>query len=193
MGTADRLEALRQAALLDVDQIDDDVLLAKNLDGLAEHLARERYLDVPRLHRALITPPRGARKGDPGNPGREHALVVKPATRVELWLLVDGFSTLAALSEGGDLDLGEARLDAENQCLSFAYLAERPSAKIANEYFQGCLDDAEARMESLGEQVTAYNRDLLPALREALAAARSRAKQRQTFAAALEIPQPSRA
>jgi len=191
MGTTGKLDALREAALLEIDELDDELLLGKDLDALAGRLASQRYLEAPRVHRALITPPAAALKGEPGEPGREHALRVRAATRVELWLLVEGFSTLSLLARDGGLDLGEARVDTDNDCLAFTYLAERPSADTANGYFQACLDDAQDRLHRVADEVEAYNASLEPALREALSAARSRAKERRRFAEQLQVPRLS--
>jgi len=191
MGPEDKLASLREAALLDIDKLDDETLLGKDLDALAEKMALSRYLEAPQLRRAVITPPRAVRRGEPGGPGREHDLVIRPATAVELWLLVDGFDTLVLLADGDRLDLGEADLDAENQCLSVSYSAEHPAAEAANAYFQACLDDVQRRLDELRQQIDSFNEGLRSALAEALGAARSRAKERRTFAAALVVPQPT--
>ncbi len=183
-----RLQALGEAALLEVDKVADEVLLGKDLNALAERMAHEHSLEVPRFRRALLTPAMAARRGEPGEPGRETALVVRPATKVELWLLVEGFSTLVSLDKSSQLDLGEARLDLENECLAYVYLAEHPKARTANQYFQQCFWDAEERLGRLSRQVEAFNEDLVPALIEELRAARSRAQERQRFMAELKIP-----
>ena len=128
--------------------------------------------------------------GAPGDPGREHSLVVLPATRVELWLLVEAFPTLARLAEDGDLDLGEATMNADERCLVIAYVAEHPVAEEANAFFQRCLYDADERVSRLRRQVIAFNDALLPAITEALQAARDRAKERRRFAAGLTLPHP---
>ncbi len=191
MSVASRLESLREAALFDIDKLDDDLLLDKDPRSVAERIAEHHYLELPRIQRAIITVPRAVRKGDPGEPGREHALVIRPATSVEMWVMIEGFATLALLAKDDDLDLGDAQLDAGNQCLVVLYLAEHPVAETANQYFQDGLDDAEARVSRLRAQVEAYNESLLQALTEELQAARGRAKARQTFAAALTLPQLS--
>jgi len=189
MNPADKLASLRDAAMVEVDKIDDEVLLSKDARSLAERIAEKRYLTVPRLERALITPPRAARKGVPGEPGREHAIVATPATRTELWLLVDGFATLSLLAEDGALDLGEAQLDTENTCVVVSYLAEHPVADVANAYFQQATEDVGDRIDRLADEVASFNEALLPALTQALEVARTRAKERQRFAAALVVPQ----
>jgi hypothetical protein len=190
MNLAGRLDSLRDDALREVNKIDDDVVLTKDLDHLAAQIAERHYLEPPRLHRAVICPPRAASLGVPGEPGREHALSVMPATRVEMWLLVNGFATIGRLSEGGDLDLGQAEIDAKEQRLVVAFVAEHPVAEVANDYFQKALLDVEQRVGRIRGQVEASNRSLLPALTEALRAAKSRAKERRSFAARLTIPKP---
>jgi hypothetical protein len=189
MNPADKLASLRHAALVEVDKIDDEVLLSKGARSLAERVAEKRYLEVPRLERALLTPPRAVRKGVPGEPGREHAIVATPATRTELWLLVDGFSTLSLLAEEGALDLGDAHLDIENACVVVPYLAEHPVADVANAYFQQALEDVEVGLDRLAHDVESFNESLLPSLTEAVEGAKARAKERQRFAAALVVPQ----
>ena len=137
MSVTSRLESLRELALLDVDKLDDDALSSRKTSyRLAEQIAERHYLEPPRLQRAIIGMPRAARLGSPGDPGREHVLVVVPATRVELWLLVEGFATLARLAEGDNLDLGEAKINADERCLVVAYVAEHPVAEQANRFFQ---------------------------------------------------------
>ena len=99
--------------MLNVDKLDERRrVLSKDLDRLAQQIAERHYLEPPRLQRAIIGMPRAVRLGSPGNPGREHVLVVVPATRVELWLLVEGFATLARLAEGDNLDIRRS----EDQC-----------------------------------------------------------------------------
>ena len=190
MTVTSRLESLREHALLDIDKLDDEALLSRDLDRVAEQIAEHHYLEPPRLHRAIIGLPRAVRMGAPGDPGREHSLVVLPATRVELWLLVEAFPTLARLAEDGDLDLGEATMNADEHCLVIAYIAEHPVAEEANEFFQRSLYDADDRVNRLRGQVIAYNEALLPAIREALQAAKDRAKERRRFAAGLTLPHP---
>jgi hypothetical protein len=190
MSLATRLESLREVALLAIDKLDDEVLLTKDLERMAERIAEHHYLAPPRLHRVVITTPRAVLRAGPGEPGQEHALVVAPATRVELWLLVDGFATLALLAEGDDLDLGEAEINADDQCLVLAFVAEHPIAEVANEFFQRSLYDVEGRVGRVRGQVEAYNESLRPAVTEALQAARGRAKERRRFAAALTLPHP---
>jgi hypothetical protein len=187
---ASRLESLREAALLDIEKLEDDALLGKNLEQLAARIAERHYLEVPRLHRAVITVPQAAHLRGPGEPGQEHAMVVAPATRVELWLLLEGFATLALLAQTGDLDLGEAQINPVEQCLTVTYLAEHPVAAVANDFFQRSLSETEEKVARIREQVMAYNESLLPAVSEALRAARSRAKERRSFAASLTVPLP---
>lgn len=190
MSVTSRLESLREFALLDIDKLDDEALLSKDLDRLAEQIVEQHYLEPPRLHRAIIGLPGAVRMGAPGDPGREHSLVVLPATRVELWLLVEAFATLARLAEGNDLDLGEATINADERCLVIAYVAEHPVAEQANEFFQWSLYDADERMGRVRKQVMTFNETLLPAISEALQAAKGRAKERRRFAAGLTLPHP---
>jgi hypothetical protein len=190
MNLAGCLDSLREDVLREVNKIDDDVVLSKDLDHLAGQLAERHYLEPPRLHLAVICPPRAASIGVPGEPGREHSLSVMPATRVEMWLLVNGFATVARLAEGCALDLGQAEIDAKEHRLVVAFVAEHPVAAAANEYFQKALLDVEQTMGRLRAQVEIFNQSLVPALTEALRAAKSRAKERRNFAARLVIPKP---
>lgn len=190
MNLAGRLDSSREDALREIDKIDDDVVLSKDLDHLVGQIAERHYLEPPRLHRAVIGTPRAVSMGVPGDPGREHSLAVAPATRVEMWLLVNGFATIARLSEGCALDLGEAEIDGKEHCLVVAFIAEHPVAEEANEYFQETLLDVEQKMGRVRAQVEAFNESLVPALTEALQAAQVRARERRSFAARLTIPQP---
>ena len=72
----------------------------------------------------------------------------------------------------------------------FAYVAEHPVAEQANRFFQRSLYDADERMGRVKEQVVTYNETLLPAITEALQAAKARAKERRRFAAGLTLPLP---
>lgn len=190
MNLAGRLDSLREGALREIDKFEDDVVISKDPGHLVGQIAERHYLELPRLHRAMIGTPRGVTMKVPGEPGREHSLAVAPATRVEMWLLVDGFVTIARLWEDDALDLGVAELNAEEHCLVVAFIAEHPVADDANEYFQKSLLDVEQRMGRVREQIAAFNESLLPALSEALQAAKERAKERRSFAARLTIPQP---
>jgi hypothetical protein len=184
-----KLETLREAALLDIDKLDDEVLISKNAAHLAEQVASAHYVEQPRVRRAVITSPRPARLQLPGDPGKEHDLLVTAATSVELWVLLDGFDTLALLAKDEELELGDARVDPEQECVSVAYVAEHPNADVANAFFQKSLDDVERRIAEISEAVQAHNDKLLPFLTDAVETARSRAKERARFAAALTLPQ----
>jgi hypothetical protein len=184
-----RLESLRDAAQLGIDKLDDETLISKNAAHLAEQIASAHYLERPRVRRAVIASPRAARLQLPGDPGKEHDLLVTPATSVELWVLLDGFATIALLARDEELDLGEGRVDPEQECVSVAYVAQHPNADVANAFFQESLDDVERRVAEIGEAVQAYNDALLPFLTGAVETARSRAKERARFAAALTLPQ----
>jgi hypothetical protein len=190
MNLAGWLESLREGALREIDKIEDGVLLSKDLDHLIDQVAERNYLEPPRLHRAVIGTPRAVSVKVPGEPGREHSLDVAPATRVEMWLLVNGFDTIARAAEGCALDLGDVEIDAGERCLVAAFVAEHPVAEAANEYFQETLLDVERKVGRLKEQIAAFNESLLPALSEAMQAAKERAKERRSFAARLTIPHP---
>jgi hypothetical protein len=191
MNLAGCLDSLREDCLREVNKIDDDAVLSKDLGHLAAQLAERHYLEPPRLHRAVICPPRASSIGVPGEPGREHSLSVMPATRVEMWLLVNGFATIARLADGCALDLGPAQIDAKEQRLVVAFVAEHPVAAVANEYFQKALLDVEQTMGRVRAQVEEFNKSLVLALTEAMEAAKSRAKERRSFAARLTIPKPA--
>jgi hypothetical protein len=190
MNLAGWLDSLRGDALREIDKIKDDAILSKDPDHLVGQIAERHYLEPPRLHRAVIGTPHAVSMAVPGEPGREHSLAVAPATRAEMWLLVNGFATITRLSEGCALDLGEAEIDGKEHCLVVAFIAEHPVADAANEYFQETLLDVEQKMGRIRSQVEAFNEDLLPTLTEALQAAKVRAKERRSFAARLTIPQP---
>ncbi len=190
MSVAERLDALRESALREVDLVGDDTLLSKKPESLADEIAERHYLAPVRVRRASFGIPRPVRLGVPGAPGAEHALSLVPATRAELYVPLVGAGTLARLSEDGS-DLGfAAELDLAEERLVIAYVAEHPIAAAANQFFAAKLDEAEAEVANLSRQVSEYNEGLPPALLEALRAARSRAKERQTFANGLQHPRP---
>jgi hypothetical protein len=192
MSVAERLDALRESAVREVDMVRDETLLSKKLESLAEQIAQRHYLEPLRLRRAVYGIPRAVRLSIPGGPGAEHALTTVPATRAELFVPVVGTSTLARLGEeGADLSLTAAEVDLAEERLVIAYVAEHPVAAAANAFFAAKLDEAEAEVAVLAEQVKRFNQDLPAALVEALRSARSRAKERRTFANGLEHPRPS--
>lgn len=192
MSLATRLELLRQNALREVDKLDDDVLLSKDLTGLAEKIAQRHYLEPLRLHNAIVGVPRAATLGVAGEPGREEpdgGHVAVRATRVDMSVPLEGSATLALLAEADStLDLAGAEIDLAEKRLVVGYVAEYPDAATANDYFDRCLTTIDAEVHRLSEQVVAYNDSLMPALRDALEAANGRAKARRKFAAGLKQP-----
>ena len=187
MSLSARLEAMREIALRDAEKVDDDTLLSKDLARIAEQIAERHYLPPLRLHNAVVGVPRAATVGVAGDPGREDPVQMR-ATRVDLYVPLDGVKTLAALSEAGDLDLPVVEFDVVEKRLVVGYIAVHPDAKLANLFFEESLVAIEAEVLRAGTMVREYNDSLQPALVEALEAARKRAKARQKFAAGLHQP-----
>jgi hypothetical protein len=192
MSVAERLEALRETALREVEAVSDDALLSKKPEALAEQIAERHFLEPVRARRASFGIPRPVRIGVAGDPGAEHALSLVPATRAELFVPLAGCATLARLGESADdLDITAAELDLTEERLVIAYVAEHPVAAAANQFFAARLDEAEAELATVSAQIMAYNEALLGLVEEAVRAARSRAKERQTFAKGLVHPRPA--
>ncbi len=192
MSIAERLDALRESAVREVDMIGDDTLLAKKPEALAEQLAERHYLEPVHVRRASFGIPRPVRMSVPGGPGAELAFSLVPATRAELYVPLAGISTLVRLSEdGGELGFTAAEVDLAEERLVIVYVAEHPVAAAANAFFAAKLDEVEAEVANLSREVGEYNESLPAALLEALRAARARAKERQTFANGLEHPRPA--
>lgn len=181
------LESLRKAALRDAEIVEDDVLLSKDLERVAERLAEGHYVEPVRLHNAVVGVPRAAFVAVAGEPGREEQVQVR-ATRVDLHVPLEGVTTLASLAEAGDLDLPGVEIDVAEHRLVVGYIAQHPDAKAANAFFDEALNTIESEVVRVDAQVQEYNESLQPALTKALEAAKERAKTRQKFAAGLRQP-----
>jgi hypothetical protein len=181
------LESLRKVALRDAEIAEDDVLLSKDLARLAERLAEGRFIEPVRLHNAMVGVPRAAFVAVAGEPGREEQVQVR-ATRVDLYVPMEGVTTLALLAEAGDFDLPGVEIDVAERRLVVGYVAQHPDAKTANAFFDEALNSIESEVGRVDAQVQEYNESLQPALMKALEAAKERAKARQKFAAGLRQP-----
>ncbi len=194
MNLAKSLDARREAALRDIDRVDDETLLTKDLATLAERLAERYTLAPPRLRKAVFGLPRAARMAVAGEPGRETpggSPLVVPATRVDLYVPTDGIDTLQLLSEEkGDIDLAGAEIDAEENQLVLAYVAEHPDAAVANRFFDAGLSRIENEIELVRQQIDTFNEGLAPLVQAALQDAKARAEERRAFAAKLKHPRP---
>lgn len=189
MTLSPNLETLRKAALHDADLVEDDVVLSKDLARLADQLAERRYLEPLRLHNALVGMPRATVIAVAGQPGREDQVQAR-ATRVDLYVPMDGIATLALLAEAGVVDLAGADVDVAEKRLVVGYIAEHPDARSANAFFDEWLDRIEGEVVRASAAVQEYNESLKPALMTALEAAKKRAKARQKLAAGLQQPRP---
>jgi hypothetical protein len=191
---AKSLDARREIALREVDRVEDDVLLTKDLGTLAEQIAERHILAPPRLRKAIIGLPRPTRMAVAGEPGSETpggSPLVVPATRVDLYAPLEGIETLEFLTKGdGELDLAGAELDIGESQLVLAYVAEHPDAAVANRFFDSGLRRIESEIDDVRGQVDEFNERLAPVLGEALAQAKARAEERRGFAAKLQHPRP---
>lgn len=186
------LEALKAAARRDAEKIDEDILIGKDLKRLTDTIAERHYLQPLRLHNAVVGVPRAAVLGVAGEPGLEEpggGHIPVPATRVDLFVPLDGIATLALLDEAcGGLDLAGAEIDVAEKRLVVGYVSEHPNAAAANEFFDRCLTTIEGEAIRVSEQVQEFNQGLALVIGEALEAAKGRAKARRKFAAGLEQP-----
>jgi len=192
MSLAKRLDALRERAQRDVFARDDDTLLSSRSAAIPAEVAERHYLSPVRLRGVMFDSPRSIRMGVAGEPGHEAPggqPVVVPATRVNLYVTLDGAESLALLHEDDD-DLAQAHIevDPEERRLVVGYLAERPDATQANQFFESSVRYIEAETKRANDMVREFNDSLVPALTEALERARQWAKERRNFADKLTPP-----
>ncbi len=192
MSLAKRLESLRERAQRDVFALDDDALLSSRHDAIPAEIAERHYLAPVRLGRASYDAPRQIKMAVAGEPGRETpggTPIVVPGTRVDLFVAVEGGETLVFMHEEDDeLDHASIEIDLDERRVVAAYIADHPTAQGANQFFERSVEMLEADVERANETARQFNETLIPALTEALEAARKRAEERQKLAASLKPP-----
>ena len=188
MSLAKRLESLRERAQRDLSAIDDDVLLSTRHGVALDEIVERHYLTPVRLGRASFNPPRAIKMAVPGGPGDEAPIVV-PGTRVDLWVSIDGGETLAFIHEEDDeLEHASIEIDLKEKRLVVGYVAEHATAHRANQFFEASLRTIETEVGKANEVAREFNESLVPAVAEALAAARELAAERHKLAQGLKPP-----
>ena len=186
------LEAVLDAALRDADAVADDVLLSKNLKTVADTITQRHGVEPVRLHRVAIDAPRPTKMAVAGDPGHEApggSPHVVRGTAVELYVAVDGATTMAhALGDDEDLLHAGVTVDVEKSRIVVRYAAERPLANAANRHFDESLRYIEAQVEIANKEVAKFNDGLEPAILEELERCKVHAEERKTFAKGLKLP-----
>jgi hypothetical protein len=192
MSLAKRLESLRERAQREVLGLDDDVVLSSRHAVIPAQVAERHYLTPVRLGGAAYDTPRQTKMAVAGEPGREApggAPIVVPGTRVDLYVALEGGETLAFMhEEDDDLEHAGIEVDLKDRRLVVGYVAERPTANGANQFFERSLQMIEADVERTNELVRQFNESLMPALTEALDQARELAAERRKLASGLKPP-----
>jgi len=192
MSLAKRLDALRERAQRDVLKFDDDALLSSRSASIPSEVAERHYLSPVRLRGVMFDTPRAIRMGVAGEPGQETPggqPVAVRGTGVNLHITVDGAASLAFLHEDDD-DLDQAHIEVEpdERRVVVRYLAERPDAAQANQFFEHSVRYVEEEAKRANDMVREFNDGLVAALTEALERARQWAKERRDFADKLTPP-----
>ena len=188
MSLASALASALDKALRDADTVVDDILLSRDLKSVAGGIAQRHQVEPVRLHRVVMDNPHPTKMAVPGDPGKEDP-AVHPGTAVELFVTVDGVTTLA-MAGGDDDELSRAgvTVDTEGQRLVARYASEHPLAEVANRFFAEAMRVIEQTVESVNQRVGEYNEALEPAVLKELEGCREHAAERKTFAAGLKLP-----
>ena len=193
MSLTSALEATLDKALRDADAVADDVLLSKNLKTVAEAIVRQHGVEPVRLHRVAIDLPHATKMAVAGDPGHEApggSPHVVRGTAVELYVAVDGATTMAhAIGDDEDLLHAGVTVDVEKSRIIVRYAAERPLANAANRHFDESLRYIESQVELVNKEVAEHNDALEPAVLKELEKCKARAEERKTFAKGLKLPE----
>ena len=103
MSLTSALEAALDLALRDADAVADDVLISRDLKTAAEKIVQRHGAEPVRLHRVTIDLPRATKMAVAGDPGHETpggSPHVVRGTAVELYVAVDGATTMAHAPSG---------------------------------------------------------------------------------------------
>jgi hypothetical protein len=189
MSLTTALEAVLEAALRDADAVADDVLLSRNLKGVADSIITRHTVMPIRLRRLMFDAPRPTRLAVAGDPGREEHRVVR-GTAVEFLVYADGVATMAMASEGDEeLEHAGVAVDTENDRIVVRYAAERPLAQAANRHAEEGLRLIEARVVEANKEVEAFNQRLDASVHVELDECKQVAEERAKFAAGLKLPE----
>ncbi len=189
MSLTTALETVLEAAIRDADAVADDVLLSRNLKGVADSIISRHAVAPLRLRRVMFDAPRPTRMAVAGDPGREEHRVVR-GTAVEFLVFADGVATMAMAAEGDDeLEHAGVAVDTENDRIVVRYAAERPLAQVANRHAEEALRLIEERVVAINKEVAAFNVRLDATVHVELDDCRQLAQEREKFAAGLRLPE----
>ena len=189
MSLTTALEAVLEAALRDADAVADDVLLSRNLKGVADSIITRHAVAPLRLRRVMFDAPHPTRIAVAGDPGREEHRVVR-GTAVEFLVYADGVATMAMAAEGDEeLEHSGVTVDMENDRIVVRYAAERPLAQVANRHAEEALRLIEERVVAINKEVAAFNERLDASVHVELDESRELAQERQKFAEGLTLPE----
>jgi hypothetical protein len=189
MSLTTALEAVLEAAIRDADAVADDVLLSRNLKGVADSIITRHAVAPLRLRRVMFDAPHPTRIAVAGDPGREEHRVVR-GTAVEFLVYADGVATMAMAAEGDEeLEHSGVTVDMENDRIVVRYAAERPLAQVANRHAEEALRLIEERVVAINKEVAAFNERLDASVHVELDESRELAQERQKFAEGLTLPE----
>jgi len=189
MSLTTALEAVLEAAIRDADAVADDVLLSRNLKGVADSIITRHGVAPLRLRRVMFDAPHATRLAVAGDPGREEHQVVR-GTAVEFLVFADGVATMAMAAEGDEeLEHAGVAVDTENDRIVVRYAAERPLAQVANRHAEEALRLIEERVVAINKEVAAFNVRLDATVHVELDDCRQLAQEREKFAAGLKLPE----
>ena len=189
MSLTTALEAVLEAALREADAVADDVLLSRNLKGVADSIITKHTVAPIRLRRVMFDVPHPTRMAVAGDPGREEHRVVH-GTAVEFLVFADGVATMAMAAEGDEeLEHAGVAVDTENDRIVVRYAAERPLAQVANQHAEEGLRLIEDRVVAVNKEVAAFNERLDASVHVELDECRQLAEDREKFAAGLKLPE----
>jgi hypothetical protein len=189
MSLTTALETVLEAAIRDADAVADDVLLSRNLKGVADSIITRHAVAPLRLRRVMFDAPHPTKIAVAGDPGREEHRVVR-GTAVEFLVFAEGVATMAMAAEG-DVELEHAgvAVDTENDRIVVRYAAERPLAQAANRHAEEALRLIEERVVAINKEVTAFNVRLDASVHVELDDCKQLAQEREKFAAGLKLPE----
>ena len=189
MSLTDALEGVLEAALRDADAVSDDVLLSRNLSGVADSIITRHTVMPVRLRRVLFDAPRPTRMAVAGDPGREEHRVVR-GTAVEFLVYAEGMATMVMAAEGDEeLEHAGVAVDPENDRLVVRYAAEHPLAQAANRHAEDGLRLIEERVVEINKLVAAFNERLDASVHVELEECKQLAQEREKFATGLKLPE----
>jgi hypothetical protein len=189
MSLTTALESVLEAALRDADAVADDVLLSRNLKGVADTIITRHTVAPIRLRRVMFDVPHPTRMAVAGDPVREEHRVVR-GTAVEFLVFADGVATMAMAAEGDEeLEHAGVAVDTGSDRIVVRYAAQRPLAQVANRHAEEGLRLIEERAVAINKEVAAFNLRLDASVHVELDDCKQLAQEREKFTAGLKLPE----